>query len=163
MIYDSALRELFRLRSLEGSITRPIIASLVLLALAGSLPLFFAAADTKTGSKTGTLGSRSDSKTLQQDSSLTQIFYSSVYQEVLSALFESHALKGMDSLLSIVQMPAGIPVGTVAIGRSGAINAALLAASVLALSDPAIATALDAWRARQTDAVADAPTPGPQA
>jgi 5-(carboxyamino)imidazole ribonucleotide mutase len=73
---------------------------------------------------------------------------------------ESHALKGMDSLLSIVQMPAGIPVGTVAIGRSGAINAALLAASVIALGDPAVATALDAWRARQTDAVAEAPTPG---
>jgi 5-(carboxyamino)imidazole ribonucleotide mutase len=70
---------------------------------------------------------------------------------------ESHALKGMDSLLSIVQMPAGIPVGTVAIGRSGAINAALLAAGVLALSDQAIAAALDAWRARQTDAVALAP------
>jgi 5-(carboxyamino)imidazole ribonucleotide mutase len=70
---------------------------------------------------------------------------------------ESKALSGMDSLLSIVQMPAGIPVGTLAIGRAGAVNAALLAASVLALNDAAIAEALDAWRARQTEAVADAP------
>jgi len=70
---------------------------------------------------------------------------------------ESRALKGMDSLLSIVQMPAGIPVGTVAIGKAGAINAALLAASVLALNDPAVAEALDGWRARQTEAVAPAP------
>jgi 5-(carboxyamino)imidazole ribonucleotide mutase len=76
---------------------------------------------------------------------------------VFGVPIESHALKGMDSLLSIVQMPAGVPVGTVAIGRSGAINAALLAAGVLALGDPAIAAALDAWRARQTDAVATAP------
>ncbi len=66
---------------------------------------------------------------------------------------ESHALKGMDSLLSIVQMPAGIPVGTLAIGKAGAINAALLAAAVIALSDPTVANALDAWRARQTEAV----------
>ncbi|MBN9079481.1 MAG: 5-(carboxyamino)imidazole ribonucleotide mutase [Rhizobiales bacterium 65-79] len=70
---------------------------------------------------------------------------------------ESKALSGQDSLLSIVQMPAGIPVGTLAIGRSGAVNAALLAAAVLALSDPALAGRLDAYRARQTDAVADAP------
>ncbi len=70
---------------------------------------------------------------------------------------ESHALKGMDSLLSIVQMPAGIPVGTLAIGRSGAVNAALIAASVLALSDPALAARLDDWRKRQTEAVADNP------
>jgi 5-(carboxyamino)imidazole ribonucleotide mutase len=76
---------------------------------------------------------------------------------VFGVPIESHALKGMDSLLSIVQMPAGIPVGTLAIGRSGAINAALLAASVLALSDATIAAALDAWRARQTDAVAVTP------
>ncbi len=76
---------------------------------------------------------------------------------VFGVPIESHALKGMDSLLSIVQMPAGIPVGTVAIGRSGAINAALLAAAVLALGDATIAAALDAWRARQTDAVAVAP------
>lgn len=71
---------------------------------------------------------------------------------------ESKALSGMDSLLSIVQMPAGIPVGTVAIGRAGAVNAALLAASVVALADANVATALDTWRANQTDAVADAPT-----
>jgi 5-(carboxyamino)imidazole ribonucleotide mutase len=76
---------------------------------------------------------------------------------VFGVPIESHALKGMDSLLSIVQMPAGVPVGTVAIGRSGAINAALLAASVLALGDPVVAAALDAWRARQTDAVAVTP------
>jgi 5-(carboxyamino)imidazole ribonucleotide mutase len=70
---------------------------------------------------------------------------------------ESKALSGQDSLLSIVQMPAGIPVGTLAIGRSGAVNAALLAAAVLALSDPALAGRLDAYRARQTEAVAEAP------
>ena len=70
---------------------------------------------------------------------------------------ESAALKGMDSLLSIVQMPAGVPVGTLAIGRAGAVNAALLAAAVLALDDQRIAAALDDWRARQTDQVAAAP------
>jgi 5-(carboxyamino)imidazole ribonucleotide mutase len=70
---------------------------------------------------------------------------------------ESKALSGQDSLLSIVQMPAGIPVGTLAIGRSGAVNAALLAAAVLALSDPGLADRLDAWRAAQTEAVADEP------
>lgn len=70
---------------------------------------------------------------------------------------ESKALSGMDSLLSIVQMPAGVPVGTLAIGRAGAVNAGLLAASVVALEDAAVATSLDAWRANQTDAVADAP------
>ena len=70
---------------------------------------------------------------------------------------ESKALKGQDSLLSIVQMPGGIPVGTLAIGKAGAINAALLAGAVLALMDPAIDTALQAWRARQTAAVAEAP------
>ncbi|PZO79099.1 MAG: 5-(carboxyamino)imidazole ribonucleotide mutase [Mesorhizobium amorphae] len=68
---------------------------------------------------------------------------------------ESHALKGQDSLLSIVQMPAGIPVGTLAIGRAGAINAALLAAAVLALGDDALAGRLDAWRAQQTESVAE--------
>ncbi|MBF0374627.1 MAG: 5-(carboxyamino)imidazole ribonucleotide mutase [Alphaproteobacteria bacterium] len=71
---------------------------------------------------------------------------------------ESKALKGMDSLLSIVQMPGGVPVGTVAIGKPGAINAALLAGSVLALMDGRIAAALDDWRARQTAAVADQPS-----
>jgi 5-(carboxyamino)imidazole ribonucleotide mutase len=70
---------------------------------------------------------------------------------------ESKALSGQDSLLSIVQMPAGIPVGTLAIGRAGAVNAALLAAAVLALSDPGLAERLDAWRARQTAAVAERP------
>jgi 5-(carboxyamino)imidazole ribonucleotide mutase len=70
---------------------------------------------------------------------------------------ESKALSGQDSLYSIVQMPPGIPVGTLAIGKPGAINAALLAASVLALSDPALGDRLEAWRQRQTDAVAPAP------
>ncbi len=70
---------------------------------------------------------------------------------------ESKALKGMDSLLSIVQMPGGVPVGTLAIGRAGAINAALLAAAVLALGDARVAAALDDWRARQTAQVAEAP------
>ncbi|WP_044427936.1 5-(carboxyamino)imidazole ribonucleotide mutase [Skermanella aerolata] len=76
---------------------------------------------------------------------------------VFGVPIESHSLKGMDSLLSIVQMPGGIPVGTLAIGKPGAINAALLAAAVLALNDPAIARALDDWRSRQSAAVADAP------
>ena len=66
---------------------------------------------------------------------------------------QSKALNGMDSLLSIAQMPAGIPVGTLAIGRAGAVNAGLLAVAVLALHDPALAAALDNWRARQTQAV----------
>jgi 5-(carboxyamino)imidazole ribonucleotide mutase len=70
---------------------------------------------------------------------------------------ESKALSGLDSLYAIVQMPPGVPVGTLAIGRAGAINAALLAASVLALGDDALAGRLDAWRKRQTDAVADTP------
>jgi len=70
---------------------------------------------------------------------------------------ESRTLKGIDSLYSIVQMPGGVPVGTLAIGKAGAINAALLAASVIALSDPAVDRALTAWRARQTEAVAEIP------
>ena len=71
---------------------------------------------------------------------------------------ESKALSGQDSLLSIVQMPAGIPVGTLAIGKAGAINAALLAVSVLALNDRALAGRLDAWRSRQSAAVAEQPS-----
>lgn len=74
---------------------------------------------------------------------------------------QSKALSGQDSLLSIVQMPAGIPVGTLAIGKAGAINAALLAASVLALSDPELAHRLDEWREGQTRAVAEYPVDGP--
>ena len=70
---------------------------------------------------------------------------------------ESKALSGQDSLLSIVQMPAGIPVGTLAIGRAGAVNAALLAAAVLALSDDALAERLDAYRARQSAGIAERP------
>ena len=76
---------------------------------------------------------------------------------VLGVPIESHALKGMDSLLSIVQMPAGIPVGTLAIGRAGAVNAALLAAAMLATGDPDLAVRLDRVRAEQTAAVAGEP------
>lgn len=76
---------------------------------------------------------------------------------VFGVPIESKALHGIDSLHSIVQMPAGIPVGTLAIGKPGAINAALLAAAVLALSDPDLAEKLDAWRAAQTDAVVSVP------
>ena len=70
---------------------------------------------------------------------------------------ESKALKGMDSLLSIVQMPGGVPVGTLAIGKAGAINAGLLAASILALGDAELSTRLQAWRAKQTADVATDP------
>ena len=80
---------------------------------------------------------------------------------VLGVPMKSDALNGLDSLLATVQMPAGIPVGTLAIGRAGAINAALLAAAILALSDPALAERLDTWRARQSAAVADEPALGP--
>ena len=76
---------------------------------------------------------------------------------VLGVPIESKALKGMDSLLSIVQMPGGVPVGTLAIGKPGAINAALLAAAMLANNDPALAGRLDAWRAKQTADVAVEP------
>ena len=76
---------------------------------------------------------------------------------VLGVPVESKALQGMDSLLSIVQMPAGIPVGTLAIGRAGAINAGLMAAAIIALQNSKVAAALAAWRARQTDAVPDDP------
>ena len=76
---------------------------------------------------------------------------------VIGVPVESESLKGMDSLLSIVQMPAGVPVGTVAIGRAGAVNAALLAAAIVALSDEQVAAALDEWRASQSTAVAETP------
>jgi 5-(carboxyamino)imidazole ribonucleotide mutase len=76
---------------------------------------------------------------------------------VLGVPMNTHALEGKDSLLSIMQMPGGIPVGTLAIGKAGAINAALLATAVLALSDTRIAKRLDAWRARQTKAVTKRP------
>ena len=76
---------------------------------------------------------------------------------VFGVPMKSHALEGKDSLLSIMQMPAGIPVGTLAIGKPGAVNAALLAAAVLALTDPKIAKRLDAWRARQTKLVGKRP------
>ena len=76
---------------------------------------------------------------------------------VLGVPVQSKALTGLDSLLSIVQMPAGVPVGTLAIGRPGATNAGLLAASILALGDEALAGRLEEWRRRQTEAVAEAP------
>ena len=76
---------------------------------------------------------------------------------VFGVPIESKALSGLDSLYSIVQMPPGVPVGTLAIGQAGAINAALLAASVLALNDPGLAKRLETWRQRQTAAVAEAP------
>ncbi|HXC27133.1 MAG TPA: 5-(carboxyamino)imidazole ribonucleotide mutase [Stellaceae bacterium] len=76
---------------------------------------------------------------------------------VLGVPVQSRALKGMDSLLSIVQMPGGVPVATFAIGQAGAINAALCAAAILALGDKTVAAALDQWRQNQTDAVAEHP------
>jgi 5-(carboxyamino)imidazole ribonucleotide mutase len=76
---------------------------------------------------------------------------------VLGVPVESQALKGMDSLLSIVQMPAGVPVGTLALGKAGAVNAALLAAAMLANGDEALAGRLEAWREKQTGSVAEAP------
>jgi 5-(carboxyamino)imidazole ribonucleotide mutase len=77
---------------------------------------------------------------------------------VFGVPIETQALSGVDSLHSIVQMPAGVPVGTLAIGKAGAVNAALLAASVLALADAALAERLEAWRAKQTAAVAERPS-----
>jgi len=82
---------------------------------------------------------------------------------VFGVPIQSRALSGRDSLLSIVQMPAGVPVGTLAIGKAGAVNAALLAAAVLALSDDELAAALDDWRARQSAAVAEFPVDGESA
>ena len=79
---------------------------------------------------------------------------------VLGVPVESKALSGQDSLLSIVQMPAGIPVGTLAIGRAGAVNAALLAAAILALEDAALSSRLEAWRQAQSEAVAERPVDG---
>ena len=84
---------------------------------------------------------------------------SKTHLPVLGVPVETKTLKGMDSLLSIVQMPAGVPVGTLAIGRAGAVNAALLAASILALGDPALSDRLRAYRAAQTQAVLDNPDP----
>ncbi len=76
---------------------------------------------------------------------------------VLGVPIESRALSGLDSLLSIVQMPKGVPVGTLAIGEAGAMNAALLAAAMIATTDPALARRLEAWRRAQSEAVAEAP------
>ena len=78
---------------------------------------------------------------------------------VLGVPVESATLNGVDSLLSIVQMPAGVPVGTLAIGKAGAINAALLAAAILSLSDEALRARLEAWRSLQTAAVPEVPAP----
>jgi len=80
---------------------------------------------------------------------------------VIGVPVQSKALSGLDSLLSIVQMPAGVPVATVAIGRAGAVNAGILAAGIIALENAAVAEALDAWRAAQTAAVADVPSDDP--
>ena len=80
---------------------------------------------------------------------------------VLGVPVESKALKGMDSLLSIAQMPAGVPVGTLAIGRAGAVNAALLAASIVALGDAALSERLQEYRATQTRTVLEHPDPSP--
>ncbi|MEO6689574.1 MAG: 5-(carboxyamino)imidazole ribonucleotide mutase [Dokdonella sp.] len=82
---------------------------------------------------------------------------------ILGVPVQSHALNGLDSLLSIVQMPAGIPVATLAIGRAGAINAALLAAAMLATTDAAVAARLDAFRREQTETVLAKPDPGANA
>ena len=82
--------------------------------------------------------------------------------QVLGVPVESKALSGMDSLLSIVQMPGGVPVGTLAIGRAGAINAGLMAAAILALSDEALAARLRDWRAAQTAGVAEEPSSSPR-
>lgn len=81
---------------------------------------------------------------------------------VLGVPVQSRALNGMDSLLSIVQMPAGIPVGTLAIGRAGAVNAALLAAAIIANHDPALRQALNRFRSEQTDTVLSNPDPRPE-
>jgi len=77
---------------------------------------------------------------------------------VLGVPVESKTLKGLDSLLSIAQMPGGVPVGTLAVGKAGAKNAGLLATAVIALNDPKVAAALDAWRAKQTASVAETPS-----
>jgi 5-(carboxyamino)imidazole ribonucleotide mutase len=84
---------------------------------------------------------------------------SKTHLPVIGVPVESHALKGLDSLLSIVQMPGGVPVATMAIGRSGAINAALLAASILSIKHPQVREALKAYRAKQTQTILDNPDP----
>jgi len=81
---------------------------------------------------------------------------------VLGVPVESKSLKGMDSLLSIVQMPGGVPVGTLAIGKPGAINAGLFAAQMLSVHDESIAAAIDDWRTKQTAAVAENPVDQPE-
>ena len=85
-----------------------------------------------------------------------QAYASMTELPVLGVPIESKALKGLDSLLSIAQMPAGVPVGTLAIGESGAINAGILAAQILALDDARLAARVVAWRAAQTDAIPEA-------
>ena len=104
----------------------------------------------KPGDTIGILGGGQLGRMLAMAAALTEL-------PVFGVPVESKALSGVDSLYSIVQMPAGVPVGTLAIGKAGAINAALLAASVLALNDPALATRLAAWRQQQTDAVKERP------
>jgi 5-(carboxyamino)imidazole ribonucleotide mutase len=81
---------------------------------------------------------------------------------VLGVPIDATKFDGLDSLMSIVQMPGGVPVGTLAVGKSGAVNAALLATSIIALSDPSLARRLSQWRAERTDSVADAPVDDPK-
>ena len=100
----------------------------------------------KPGDTIGILGGGQLGRMLAMAAALTEL-------PVFGVPIESQALSGVDSLYSIVQMPAGVPVGTLAIGKAGAINAALLAASILALRDPALAKRLDDYRAQQTSAV----------
>ena len=95
---------------------------------------------------------------MQKNHALPGMIAAQTWLPVLGVPVESKALKGLDSLLSIAQMPGGIPVGTLAIGKAGAINAALLAASIVGLGDSRIMAAVESWRARQTAAVAHAPS-----
>src|ERR671926_213338 len=100
------------------------------------------------------MGSQSDWETMRGAAHLPGMVAAKTVLPVLGVPVESRALHGIDSLLSIVQMPAGVPVGTLAIGKAGAVNAALLAAALLATQDEALAARLDAWREKQTGSVA---------
>ena len=111
----------------------------------------------RTRRKPADAGSRSSSRARAALRTCLGMTASMTPLPVIGVPVESKSLKGMDSLLSIVQMPAGVPVGTVAIGRAGAVNAALLAAAIVALGDERVAAALDEWRANQTAAVAETP------
>ena len=97
-------------------------------------------------------------RNIANPSSLPGMLAAKTRVPVLGVPVQSKALSGQDSLLSIVQMPKGVPVGTLAIGAAGAANAGLLAAGIIATTDPALAARLDAWRAAQTAAVAETPS-----